>query len=558
MKKGKVQAAAVEPSPGEVFAYIELAKITPSPVNPRKFFDAGKLAELAESIKAKGVISPVLIRPLNGNGAYELVAGERRYRASLDAGLAAIPAIVRELSDDDALEIMTIENLQREDLTELEEAENFKTYLGAKGGDALIHLAERIGITSQYIRRRVKVLELLDAWGKGKLLYGHLEQFLRLGSAERALKHYKGLTRWANSVQTVAQLREQINNEAPNLHGAPFAKDECEKCLHNSSVQKSLFGELDNEKKVRCHDPKCFEGKLVAHLTEHWAESEGAKKYGTNGFRLSGAVDYNHYEHVYAGGKDKECTTCADLVSIIDRRGGIYQQAVCLKPQCWRQKRGRGRAAAGSEQKSETIARDSRERFYQARIRKAVAALPADYAFQSDGPESAILLRLTLATILYGRYGSDMAQEICKRAGLDSPNFYNWGEKAYSTLMALPVDQVKDLFKWVAVNFASSATFGHLQHHQLAPLLGIDLKAEWKITEGYLKPKTIAQILAVGKEVGILEEPKAVEYLKEKLHAKKFEALKKDQLMELVLKCGVPLVGRVPKEVLEIKKTERG
>jgi ParB family chromosome partitioning protein len=137
---------------------IDLAKIVCNPFNRRKCFEGEKFNQLVKSIEQKGVIEPILARPVNGN--FEVVAGERRYKGSLEAKLVTIPALVQEMTDDEAFEIMTIENLQREDLTPLEEAESFKDYLDRKGVEALPELAEKTGIPAKFIMRRIRVLSL--------------------------------------------------------------------------------------------------------------------------------------------------------------------------------------------------------------------------------------------------------------------------------------------------------------------------------------------------------------------------------------------------------------
>lgn len=110
---------------------LKLAHITPSPTNPRKTFDEDTIDELAKSIFEKGVISPIMVRPL-GKETYELVCGERRYRASLSVHAEhkdrnTIPAYIRDMSDDEALELQITENLQRKDVHPMEEAAAFKT-----------------------------------------------------------------------------------------------------------------------------------------------------------------------------------------------------------------------------------------------------------------------------------------------------------------------------------------------------------------------------------------------------------------------------------------------
>jgi ParB family chromosome partitioning protein len=106
------------------FKTILLDDIHPDPNQPRKYYDALAMEELTQSVKEKGVLQPVLIRP-NGNG-YILVCGERRYRASKEAGLTDIPAVIRQLTDDEALELQIIENLQRKDVNPMEEGTAFQ------------------------------------------------------------------------------------------------------------------------------------------------------------------------------------------------------------------------------------------------------------------------------------------------------------------------------------------------------------------------------------------------------------------------------------------------
>ena len=101
--------------------YVPIDRISPNPEQPRLAFDPGSLEELAASIREHGVLQPILVRPL-GNNEYQLIAGERRWRASRAAGLTTIPALVEDIDDATAMEISIIENLQREDISPLDEA----------------------------------------------------------------------------------------------------------------------------------------------------------------------------------------------------------------------------------------------------------------------------------------------------------------------------------------------------------------------------------------------------------------------------------------------------
>ncbi len=115
-------AAVAEPQPGEVLRKLQIDLLQPGKYQPRREMDEAKLSELSESIKAQGVIQPILVRQVEG-GRYEIVAGERRWRASRLAGLDEVPVVVRELEDRTVIAMALIENIQREDLNPLEEAE---------------------------------------------------------------------------------------------------------------------------------------------------------------------------------------------------------------------------------------------------------------------------------------------------------------------------------------------------------------------------------------------------------------------------------------------------
>lgn len=119
------------PSPTEGAQLIPLTQITPSPHQPRRYFDPETLAQLTASVKAKGVLEPLLVRPLV-SGGYELMAGERRLRAAAAAGLEQVPCMIYNLSDQEAAEIALLENLQREDLNPVEETEGILDLLSMK------------------------------------------------------------------------------------------------------------------------------------------------------------------------------------------------------------------------------------------------------------------------------------------------------------------------------------------------------------------------------------------------------------------------------------------
>jgi ParB/RepB/Spo0J family partition protein len=139
---------------------IPVERITPNPEQPRIAFDEASLEELASSIREHGVLQPILVRPLGGN-EYQLIAGERRWRASRAAGLPTIPALVEEIDDDTALEISIIENLQREDLTPLDEAAMYDRMV-RDHGYSVRKLAQKLGKDKGYLENRLRLADAPD------------------------------------------------------------------------------------------------------------------------------------------------------------------------------------------------------------------------------------------------------------------------------------------------------------------------------------------------------------------------------------------------------------
>jgi ParB family transcriptional regulator, chromosome partitioning protein len=136
---------------------IDVERITPNPEQPRLVFDETSLEELAASIREHGVLQPILVRPLE-DGEFQLIAGERRWRASKAAGLATIPALVEEIDDDTALEIAIIENLQREDLSPLDEASMYDRMV-REHGYSVRRLAQKIGKDKGYLENRLRLAD---------------------------------------------------------------------------------------------------------------------------------------------------------------------------------------------------------------------------------------------------------------------------------------------------------------------------------------------------------------------------------------------------------------
>jgi ParB family transcriptional regulator, chromosome partitioning protein len=196
------------PSLGEHESLLEIpiAEIHVNPNQPRKLFDSNALQELSASIKASGVIQPVVVRRVNGT--YQLIAGERRWRAARQAGLDRIPAVVRDATDAESLEMALVENLLREDLNPMEEAEAYHKLL-AQFGWTQDELAQRIGRDRSSIANALRLLrlpELLQADLRGgRLTMGHALALLSLTSEGDQLRLREEILAHSWSVRATEQ-----------------------------------------------------------------------------------------------------------------------------------------------------------------------------------------------------------------------------------------------------------------------------------------------------------------------------------------------------------------
>lgn len=138
---------------------VSIAEVRSSPLNPRKDFRDDELAELAESIRTKGLVQPIVVRPDGMSGGYEIVAGERRWRAAQKAGIHTIPVIIRELNDREVLELAIIENVQRQDLNAIEEATGYRE-LVERFDYSQEQLSEIIGKSRSHVANTLRLLKL--------------------------------------------------------------------------------------------------------------------------------------------------------------------------------------------------------------------------------------------------------------------------------------------------------------------------------------------------------------------------------------------------------------
>ncbi|HSC95589.1 MAG TPA: ParB/RepB/Spo0J family partition protein [Burkholderiales bacterium] len=247
-------------SGGEALLSLSLDQLQPGRFQPRARIGQEGLAELAESIKAQGVMQPILARPI-GAGRYEIVAGERRWRAARMAGLAAVPTLVREVADRHALAIALIENLQREDLNPLDEATGIKRLI-EEFGMTHAEAAEAMGRSRAAITNALRLLELAppvqELLREGKLDMGHARALLALS----ALKQID-LAREAVARQLSVR---QVEKRVAALTARPVARLRARSDRDVARLEEELSGQLGTTVSIRS-GAKPGSGKLVIHYS---------------------------------------------------------------------------------------------------------------------------------------------------------------------------------------------------------------------------------------------------------------------------------------------------
>jgi ParB family chromosome partitioning protein len=342
---------------------VPISILVESATNPRKRFDEKNLEELAASMKAQGILAPLLVRELE-ESKYEVVAGARRLRAARLAELETVPVRVVKLTDAESIEAQVVENLQREDIHPLEESLGFKSLLQlGEPTYTIASIAARAGKREAYVLGRIKLADLIppvaEAFLKDTIAIGHALLIAKLPDSQQQEAFnaaFRGMWTTDGNSQVLIPVRELAawieSNILLQLASAPFDKQDealvsaagsCSNCPKRTGFNKLLFADV---RKDSCTDPQCFRGKIDAHVSKTletkpqlvqissaWSTREGAplgknryveleiKKAKTNGTGSKIAP------------QQKPCQKMTEAV-VMDggRRGELVK--VCADPSC--------------------------------------------------------------------------------------------------------------------------------------------------------------------------------------------------------------------------------
>lgn len=332
-----------------------VADIQPSAYNPRKRFDEESLKELADSIRQKGVLQPINVRPIPNSDKYEIVFGERRYRASQIAGLEEIPATVSDYTDEEAEEIAITENLQRKDVTPMEEADAYQRLIDS-GRHDVGSLAILFGKSESYIRSRLKftslIPEIAELMESETISVTFANEICRYGEDiqrevyEQHLKNESGYGCWRGmKASDVARAIE--HNYTTDLEKYDFDKGVCAMCPHNTN-HLLLFNEGGCGK---CTNRNCLADKIASHMVDEVVKTIGESPnisichntYNFNGEVITRLVDMGYevdaVDYVSPYPTAPEMPTAEDYDDTADFEGDFKEyeeeksrhEAVCAK-----------------------------------------------------------------------------------------------------------------------------------------------------------------------------------------------------------------------------------
>ncbi len=498
---------------------IEVGRISVSTDNPRKGLDKLKLEELAASIKEKGLIEPIIVQP-KGTG-FEIICGERRLKACLLVGEKTITSVIRiGLSDKEAAEIRTIENLQREDLGPIDEANSFQSLL-TEHGNTFEDLASRIGKSKTYIKDRLSLISLPKivkaAIIDGTISPGHGTVIMRIGDKDRE-RFFKMIVRDKLSIRSA---ENEIAQFSRDLGSAQFNKKECVTCIHNGKAQAGLF-DKDTKLKGKCLKAGCFAKKSndwvkseIIELTKDNRKMMSEKEMNSLPGYPTSLSDGSWSKEKLGKKYNERCADCPSLIfSISERDDGNKIEKHCSDNKCF------NKLAYGDQLKgSPTISKnETQKRKTDGQTRDAKVRFWKSESIENATPD------VISATCLF------VLSEFCFR-------YVDTGKKKRAKdFLAMTNAQrgkaLEALFKSI-VNGSVEMRDEDLE--AVAAKLGRITGKHFIIDEAYLKPKTKDQIISLSKELKIYSG------------TKKLGEMKKPELIKWFLSN--KLKGKIPKEM---------
>lgn len=533
---------------------------------PRKFFDKKKMEELTNSVRAKGIIQPLLVRK-DGPKKFELVAGERRLRAAKIAQLKDVPCIVWDLNDTQVMEIRFIENLQREGLHPLEEAEGYEVLLKKHGYKTTDDIAAKIGKSRSYIYGRLKLCDLISENRKlfyeGKfspsvaLLVARVPGDLQKEAGKVVAAGGSGWNKTGEPMSYRAAQKYVSENFMLQLRGAPFdTKDKtlcknigpCTICPKRTGNQKELFPDISSADV--CTDPGCFNMKKNAFTQRMVAKAKASGKKVVSLEEAKKLFPYEHAstpEHKYVS-LDQTCYELPKSPKYRELVKRVKDAPIVYAVQPFNNKLiellekteipkifkkigiKMGSDGSGPSRDPNALAKAKT----QNRIREAKRGF---WINKVSTARDRRCMNVVILDILLADLGTGTADALLPfktresyYRSWDIPKLYELGDAEVQKLIVKVISKKSDVLDDDDLKFLSTK-------------LGFNIAKEYIITETYLQAMTKFQLVVLSNAIGLTK------YLEQKKICVKLADKKKKELIEFFLKKGFKLEGKVPKEI---------
>ena len=514
-------------TPDPIRATLPLSLITKGD-NPRRYFDRKKHDELVASIRLRGLLQPILLRPKGD--IYAIVAGERRYRAGLEAygPDGEVPVIIREMTDQEALDAAIAENDDRDDPSETEQADAAVRYLAACQNDRA-EAARRLGWSRAKLDRRLALAELSDAvklaLDERRIKVGHAE----LLAAIPADKQDKALETILGSGLDVNKTRDLLMRVTQNLGAACFDKTECTTCPFNSAAQRTLFETHVDD--GHCTNPGCFDLKTQTAETIRFEEQERAEKAAR---AAAPPADDDADEN----GDDEQDDTIEETGSGPDepsidhvKSSGTTEArpSASASPATTASGASTAHKPTVSVKSIASRTSDLREATWRTALARALAA---------NAPQAHIAI---LVAAMSGTLSQIKAETLKGRAGLLVGA--SFPDLAYSAkiaeIRALPEGQAATVLSAIGAAYAKDVlTFGHVA--DLARAFDVDLRDVWQVDKAFLERYTKDELRFIAQETGL------VAHMGEKAFAKLLGSKNADLVAGMLNRTVFDWAGRLP------------
>ncbi|WP_454883025.1 PRTRC system ParB family protein [Sphingomonas oryzagri] len=497
--------------------------------NPRRYFDRRKHDELVASILRRGVLQPILLRPTgDADDTYAIVAGERRYRAALEAfgPEAQVPVVIREMTDQEALEAAIDENDIRDDASETEQADAAVRILAACHHDRA-EAAGRLGWSRAKLDRRLALANLSDAVKRAlderRIKIGHAE----LLAAVPGDKQDKALETILGSGLDVSRTRDLLMRVTQNLASACFDKTECATCPFNSGAQRALFEtHIDDG---HCTNPGCFELKTQVAEMIRFEEQERAEKAARAA--APPAVDDAGDDE-----QDDVLDESSPSPEVRERSGDVGSSDGNGARASGPSTRAHSTSNAPTTPKATVTAKsivarttDLREATWRTALARALAG------------DAARAQTTILVAAMSGTLPQIKAETLRARAGLlvgaTFPDL-DYGAKI-AAIRALPEPQSSTVLSAIGAAYARDvSTFGHVA--DLCRAFDVDLRDVWQVDQAFLERYTKDELKFIAQECGLIS------HMGEKAFARLLGSKKADLIAGMLNRTGFDWAGRLP------------